>query len=132
MQYHAHPHGGTSVALHSGLAGAIVIEYPDDLLSAIGNVTEHVMLLKDYVPIEREHSDDSFCSERFINAQHQETLTVREGELQLWRFVAMGPNCYYNLSIGLPFYILDRDGYYSRLEPVEDYLQDAIAHASAT
>jgi FtsP/CotA-like multicopper oxidase with cupredoxin domain len=102
--YHAHKHGSTSINLYNGLAGAMIIEGDyDKQLAAIPGLnlkaTEKVMVVQqfnDLPDLERpvQRNKVTFTNGSPVAAattkgqiQTAPAITMRPGEIQLWRIV---------------------------------------------
>ncbi|GEM_PF-596035 len=108
--YHAHKHGSTSLHIFNGLAGALIIEgdYDDKLraffkkqLGPTGKLTEQVMVFQQIVVSQNLEKSgigtgtgdnpNGGNNQKLINGKLNPTITMRPGEIQLWRLVnAMG------------------------------------------
>jgi FtsP/CotA-like multicopper oxidase with cupredoxin domain len=135
--YHPHPHHKTLHQVASGLFGGLVIRAADDPLPIA--VPERLLLLSDHrfnadgtldVP---EHADSlspfDIVTGRegemvLVNGQLQPTLSIRSGELQLWRVVNASPGRYYRLALpGHTFLHVGSDaGLFERPVEVSDIL----------
>jgi FtsP/CotA-like multicopper oxidase with cupredoxin domain len=109
--YHAHKHGSTSLHIRHGLAGAFVIESSKDggydhfIRGFYGwgdkydESEEKIFVVQQYDPtqnLERTPSTTPFAPPpnvgqgskvMLVNGQLTPTITMRPGEVQLWRFV---------------------------------------------
>jgi len=100
--YHAHKHGSTSLHIRNGLAGALIIEssqeggYDHFIRKFYGwgdtyGEHEKIFVLQQYDPIqnlERKARSVITGNDRvYVNGQLTPTITMRPGEVQLWRFI---------------------------------------------
>lgn len=101
--YHAHKHGSTSLHIRNGLAGAFVIEssheggYDHFIRKFYGwgdtydDNEEKIFVVQQYDPtqnLERKaRGGGKGGRQNLVNGQLQPTITMRPGEVQLWRFV---------------------------------------------
>jgi FtsP/CotA-like multicopper oxidase with cupredoxin domain len=95
--YHAHKHGSTAINVMNGMVGAFVIEgeYDDALAKIYPNLrdTEKVLVLhavadtpnmaRGNIPLGVFFGQPSL----YVNGQLKPTITMRPGEIQLWRLV---------------------------------------------
>lgn len=92
--YHAHVHGSTALNVANGLAGAFIIEGPyDDKLrdfykDAPGGLVEKVLVIQQLSTslgvLSAKRSGPPFLS---VNGRRQPVITMRQGQVQLWRLV---------------------------------------------
>ncbi len=98
--YHAHVHGGTSVQVSSGMAGALIIDgggkrHGDlDAVPEIGAVAENekVMVIQQNW-MDANGETEAILSKRrpeLINGQLAPVIKMRAGELQRWRLIHAG------------------------------------------
>jgi FtsP/CotA-like multicopper oxidase with cupredoxin domain len=100
--YHAHKHGSTSLHIRNGLAGAFVIEsseeggYDHFIRRSLGwgatyGDHEKILVLQQFDPtqnLERSPQGGAKGSKQVVvNGQLTPTITMKPGEVQLWRFV---------------------------------------------
>src|ERR1041384_5039113 len=100
--YHAHKHGSTSLHIRNGLAGAFVIEssqegvYDHFIRKSLGwgqtyGDHEKIFVFQQFDPtsnLERNPQGGSKGSKQVVvNGQLTPTITMKPGEVQLWRFV---------------------------------------------
>src|SRR5262249_28716488 len=100
--YHAHKHGSTSLHMRNGLAGAFIIEsareggYDHFIRRFYGwgdqySDHEKIFVFQQYDPtqnLERPGQGQGKGSKQtLVNGQLKPTITMRPGEVQLWRFV---------------------------------------------
>lgn len=100
--YHAHKHGSTSLHIRNGLAGALIIEssqeggYDHFIRKFYGwgnSYEEHekIFVFQQYDPtqnLERSPKGGGKGSDQvLINGKLTPTITMKPGEVQLWRFV---------------------------------------------
>jgi FtsP/CotA-like multicopper oxidase with cupredoxin domain len=99
--YHAHKHGSTSLHILNGLAGAFIIEssqvggYDHVIRGFYGwgdSYGEHekIMVFQQYDAtqnLERVGGEGKGIKQVLVNGQLTPTLTMRPGEVQLWRLV---------------------------------------------
>jgi FtsP/CotA-like multicopper oxidase with cupredoxin domain len=90
--YHAHKHGSTALNVFNGMAGVFVIEgYYDDALAKIYpdlKKTEKVLIVQQFSDLPNlERRSRTGQHRLFVNGQLKPTITMRKGEIQLWRLV---------------------------------------------
>ena len=125
MWFHSHAHSLTSQQVNSGLSGAIIIkgnedyygqfskpkgpllvqqkgelESPSDREEFQANslspeITQQVMLFKDFTNKLGETEEDCFL----LNSQVNPQITIRPGEIQLWRVGNIGSEKYMNIAL---------------------------------
>lgn len=88
--YHAHKHGSTALNVYHGLAGAFIIEgaYDDALRATYPNLVEHVLVVQNYAlaPFLSRGRGPGMGPSLWVNGDINPTITMRPGEVQLWRF----------------------------------------------
>jgi FtsP/CotA-like multicopper oxidase with cupredoxin domain len=86
--YHAHVHGSTGLQTMNGMAGALIIEDPDDekLVPESGDL---VWLVQELLGAgaEKLYSCEHPHAPYTVNGKFQPTLGLRPGEVQRWRFI---------------------------------------------
>jgi FtsP/CotA-like multicopper oxidase with cupredoxin domain len=101
--YHAHKHGSTSLNIRNGLAGAFIIEssreggYDHFIRKSFGwgdkyGEHEKIFVFQQYDPtqnLERKTPRGSgpATDQVFVNGQLTPVITMKPGEVQLWRFI---------------------------------------------
>lgn len=90
--YHAHRHGSTAINVYNGMAGVFIIEggYDDALNAALPNLVQQVLLVQNFAEspvLMRAGSNSGPTKTLYVNGQANPTITMRPGEIQLWRFV---------------------------------------------
>lgn len=88
--YHAHKHGSTAINVYNGMAGAFIIEgeYDDALHRIYPNLTQQVLLVQNFndaPPLMRGTAGSS--QNLWVNGTQNPTITMRPGEIQLWRMI---------------------------------------------
>jgi FtsP/CotA-like multicopper oxidase with cupredoxin domain len=95
--YHAHKHGSTGINVFNGMAGVFVIEgdydaalekiYPD--LRDIKKETQKVLIVQQFTdrPNAMRDPNPFVTPSLFVNGQANPTISMKPGEVQLWRFV---------------------------------------------
>lgn len=123
--YHPHVHtvsslqvqGGNltpSTYVASGMSGGIIIDGIEEYYPIVKDLTEQVMLFKDFQPIAPTQQDKYICFT--LNGLVQPKISMKQGEAQFWRVANVGANTYLNLSLQnskseeQEVYILARDG----------------------
>lgn len=86
--YHAHKHGSTAMHLFHGLAGAFIIrgQYDDDLNKLYPGLREKVLVIQEYAELPNLYRGGGPRA-ILVNGQFQPKITMRKGEIQLWRIV---------------------------------------------
>jgi FtsP/CotA-like multicopper oxidase with cupredoxin domain len=93
--YHAHKHGSTAINVYNGMAGVFVIEgdYDDSLRKLYPHLTERVFIVQNFsdapnlTRIDSANAARRFAPSLWINGLANPTISIRPGEIQLWRFV---------------------------------------------
>jgi FtsP/CotA-like multicopper oxidase with cupredoxin domain len=100
--YHAHKHGSTSLHIRNGLSGAFIIEssqeggYDHFIRKSFGwgntyGDHEKILVFQQYDPtqnLERpQRRGGKGSSQVLLNGQFTPTITMRPGEVQLWRLI---------------------------------------------
>lgn len=92
--YHAHKHGSTALNVYHGLAGVFIIEggYDDALRTLYPSLkdTEKVLIVQNFsaaLNLMRLTGSTNRPPSLWVNGRLNPTLTMRPGEIQLWRFV---------------------------------------------
>jgi FtsP/CotA-like multicopper oxidase with cupredoxin domain len=85
--YHAHKHGSTAMHMFHGMAGAFIIRgsYDDDLKTLYPSLREKVIVLQEYAEFPPLYRGTPRAI--LVNGQFQPKITMRKGEIQLWRIV---------------------------------------------
>ncbi len=97
--YHAHKHGSTALNVGNGMTGALIIEGPyDDRLrdfykSAPGGLEEHVLVIQQLEPSLKMLSIGAGFNTAplSVNGRRQPVISMRPGQVQLWRIVNGAP-----------------------------------------
>jgi FtsP/CotA-like multicopper oxidase with cupredoxin domain len=132
--YHPHPHFRAGYQVAKGLVGAIIVRAADDPLPAIPEkllvLTDNRFLADGTVDISDPKSvQGSIDLENgregnvvFVNGQVKPKLTIRSGELQLWRIVNATAARVFRLAIpGQTLTYAGSDGgYFEKPEEVKD------------
>lgn len=126
--YHTHPHGLSEGQVMGGLSGALVVEGLAAAFPALSGVTEHLLVLKDYVqPDDEDEDGDAKPSPlaalhgivQSVNGRLAPDFAARPGQTQLWRLSNQSANRYVHLTLrGHRFRVLANDG-------------DAVTHATS-
>jgi FtsP/CotA-like multicopper oxidase with cupredoxin domain len=95
--YHAHKHGSTALNVSNGMTGAFIIEgeYDDDLNAFYGKIGDNPWMRAQPVLVINQLGQSSNLARNApinpqafsVNGRLQPTLTMRAGEVQLWRIV---------------------------------------------
>jgi FtsP/CotA-like multicopper oxidase with cupredoxin domain len=90
--YHAHKHGSTTIDVANGMTGAFIIEgqYDDDLNRWYGNGwsrRQPVLVINQLGTVPNLFSGSGGQTPFSVNGRLQPRLTMRPGEVQLWRIV---------------------------------------------
>jgi FtsP/CotA-like multicopper oxidase with cupredoxin domain len=121
--YHAHKHGSTTLNVSNGMTGAFIIEgkYDDDLNAFYGTVDGHPWTrVQPVLVINQLGGTPSLARGGFgvpqdfsVNGRLQPKLTMRPGEVQLWRIVNTASRGFVNLlppTAGFEWKQLAQDG----------------------
>jgi FtsP/CotA-like multicopper oxidase with cupredoxin domain len=86
--YHAHVHGSTGLQTMNGMAGALIVEEPDEE-KLVPETSDLIWLVQELVGkgAEQLYSCDHPFAPYTVNGQLQPTLSLRPGEVQRWRFI---------------------------------------------
>jgi len=117
--YHSHIHGATAIQVVNGLAGAIIVEEPDDQIIPVDD--EKILIMQEIIGTQAGTSDtqiyaniqDSTGTRLYgsnppsntiaftINSMNTPTIEVTTGEIQRWRFInaTATPRGYMDLAI---------------------------------
>jgi FtsP/CotA-like multicopper oxidase with cupredoxin domain len=109
--YHAHKHGSTAMHLYHGLAGAFIIRgrYDDDLNKLYPGLREKVIVFQEFTELPPLYRGG--LKTQLVNGQFQPKITMRKGEIQLWRLVNANQGASLNLGLaGLQFKQIAQDG----------------------
>jgi suppressor of ftsI len=112
---HAHPISGPQVA--GGMSGVIIVEgLKDHLPPALRGITEHVIGLKDFQTqgdaVKTQGLKIGAPTTRTVDGQVNPTISVRPGEMQLWRLANISANIYYKVQLtGQPLQVVAHDGH---------------------
>lgn len=90
--YHAHKHGSTAINVYNGMAGAFIIEgeYDDALARIYPNLKQQVLLVQNYAdspPLMRNGDPTAVTKAIWVNGQSNPVISMRPGEIQLWRLI---------------------------------------------
>jgi FtsP/CotA-like multicopper oxidase with cupredoxin domain len=92
--YHSHKHGSTSINMFNGLSGALIIEdnspngYDGKLKAFYQNRLEQVvMVFQQITGVTNLLTAGAGAAPILINGQFTPTITMRPGQVQLWRMV---------------------------------------------
>jgi FtsP/CotA-like multicopper oxidase with cupredoxin domain len=99
--YHSHKHGSTSLHIRNGLAGALIIEssqeggYDHFIRKFYGwgdtyGDHENIFVFQQYDPTQnllRAGSGGQGSKQTLVNGKYKPILTMKPGEVQLWRFI---------------------------------------------
>jgi FtsP/CotA-like multicopper oxidase with cupredoxin domain len=86
--YHAHVHGSTGLQTMNGMAGALIVEEPDDE-KLVAESSDLVWLVQELMGADAEklYSCHHPLAPYTVNGKFQPALTLRAGEIQRWRFI---------------------------------------------
>lgn len=113
--YHAHKHGSTAMHVLHGMAGAFIIRgpYDDDLNKLYPNLQEKVIVIQEYGELPNLYRGAGPRAV-LVNGQFQPKITMKKGEIQLWRLInaAQGGQMKLDVSPGciLPIKQIAQDG----------------------
>ncbi|WP_211695312.1 multicopper oxidase family protein [Mycobacterium spongiae] len=107
--YHPHRHGATAMQVASGMAGALIIEEPDDnrVPDELRNVAERILVLQE-IPFVLDNGvgvvedfEEQLASKEdraiTVNGKHAPTIQMRRGEVQRWRII----QAHFELAMGI-------------------------------
>ena len=113
--YHPHPHLTSAPQVAGGMSGIIIVDGLQQYLPRdLRNITEHVIALKDFQvagdAVQTVPLQISAPTNRTVNGQLNPTVTIRPGEVQLWRLANISSNIYYNVQLqGQQFQVIAHD-----------------------
>ncbi|HEX8137920.1 MAG TPA: multicopper oxidase domain-containing protein [Pyrinomonadaceae bacterium] len=86
--YHAHVHGSTALQVMNGMAGALIIEEPEEQ-RLVPEGRDLVWMMQEIVggAAEKVYTCDHPHVAYTVNGRFQPTLRLRPGEIQRWRFI---------------------------------------------
>jgi suppressor of ftsI len=114
--YHPHLHGLVDGQVYPGLEGLIVIGDVLKQFPWLHHIKQRTMALQapelgddnKLVPVSQA---DIKKSTTLVNGHYKPTLSIRPGELQLWRVANITTEAWYRLFLGgLKFYVIGEDG----------------------
>lgn len=88
--YHAHKHGSTAINVYNGMAGVFIIEgdYDDTLKRLYPGLVEKVLIVQNLADAPGLMRGGTGASQTlYVNGRATPTLTMRPGQVQLWRLV---------------------------------------------
>jgi len=99
--YHAHKHGSTALNVGNGMTGALIIEGPyDDALRAFyktrGGLEEKVLVIQQLeTSLKMLSAQVKFAPAPLsVNGRRQPVITMRPGQVQMWRIVNGAPRTF--------------------------------------
>ncbi len=114
--YHSHQHGMSEEQVFGGMSGLIVVEGLIDLLpEALQEIVERPFALKDFQltadgAIVSDNIDSNAPTTRTVNGAVNPSLSIAQGETQLWRLANIGADIWYQLSLeGHEFNVVGED-----------------------
>ncbi len=115
--YHSHAHGNSDEQVAAGLSGLIRIGNVEDLLPYQDtDIVSRDLAIRDLqmkgnvVPAANEEMFKG-PQVRLVNGQLKPTMTMRPGEVQLWRIGNIGADQFYDLRLdGHRFHVVGEDG----------------------
>jgi FtsP/CotA-like multicopper oxidase with cupredoxin domain len=117
--YHAHKHGSTAMHLLHGLAGAMIIrgKYDENLRTVYPALQEKVLVIQEYsdLPSLYRSADKSIL----LNGQFQPKITMRQGEIQLWRIVNAAQQGQMPITLNTDYRQIAQDGVQFKAENYE-------------
>jgi suppressor of ftsI len=116
--YHSHAFADSEWQVFNGMAGAIVIEGLLGPFPQLAAIDEHILCLKDLQLVNGSIPasgmiDSNAPAMRLVNGLLQPVLTVRPGEMQLWRIANLAADIFFDISFdsaGLAAYRIAVDG----------------------
>ncbi|MDT7650165.1 MAG: hypothetical protein QOI36_1571 [Pseudonocardiales bacterium] len=113
--YHSHAHPVSAPQVAGGMSGVIIVDGLNQYLPPdLRDITEHVIALKDFQvegdAVKTKDLHISAATNRTVNGQLNPTITIRPGEVQLWRLANISANIYYNVHLqGQQFQVIAHD-----------------------
>ena len=106
--YHSHQHGLAYKQVSEGLSGLIVIDGLTNLLpESLQDIKQRTFAIKDF----QVENDSGVTSIRTVNGKINPTLSIAQGETQLWRLSNIGSETFYDIVLpGHIFYVIAEDG----------------------
>jgi FtsP/CotA-like multicopper oxidase with cupredoxin domain len=118
--YHAHVHGSTGLQTMNGMAGALIVEEPEDE-RLVPETSDLIWLVQELLGTgaEKLYSCEHPHAPYTVNGIFQPTLSLRPGEIQRWRFInaTATPGGYMDLQLldssnrRQEFIVISIDGY---------------------
>jgi FtsP/CotA-like multicopper oxidase with cupredoxin domain len=106
--YHPHAHGRSSAQIIGGMSGAILVEGDERYYPFLAGLRTRLLLLK-HIP----HTQADYQELVTVNGQLAPTISIRPGEVQLWRVANIGADLFLKIAVaGMPFYVVATDGHY--------------------
>jgi len=86
--YHAHVHGSTGLQTMNGMAGALIVEEPEDE-KLVPEASDLIWLVQELLGTgaEKLYACEHPHAPYTVNGTFQPTLPMRPGEVQRWRFI---------------------------------------------
>jgi FtsP/CotA-like multicopper oxidase with cupredoxin domain len=113
--YHSHAHPVSAPQVAGGMSGVIIVDGLNQYLPPdLRDITEHVIALKDFQvegdAVKTKDLHIGAATNRTVNGQLNPTITIRPGEVQLWRLANISANIYYNVHLqGQQFQVIAHD-----------------------
>ncbi|MEU6095183.1 multicopper oxidase family protein [Streptomyces sp. NPDC047079] len=126
--YHSHADMFSAPQVAGGESGVLIVDGLQQYLPAsLRGITEHTIALKDFQvqgdSIKTRPLSIGAPTQRTVNGQQTPVITLRPGEIQLWRLANIGANIYYRLHLsGARFHVIAQDGIPVRKVHAEDTL----------
>jgi suppressor of ftsI len=92
--YHPHAHGRTSPQIIGGMSGAILVEGDERYYPFLAGLRARLLLLK-HIP----HTQADYQELVTVNGQLAPTISIRPGEVQLWRLANIGADLFLKLTV---------------------------------
>ena len=114
--YHPHHHGLVNGQVYAGLEGLIAVGDVLAQFRSLRHIEQRLIALQSpelgannkLVPVSQA---DITKSTTLVNGHYQPTLTIRPGELQLWRIANVTNEAWYRLFLaGLKLHVIGEDG----------------------
>lgn len=113
--YHPHWHGTTEYQIGSGLSGLLSVDGVLDPWPELKDIKQRNIILRDIQIVKGKvpnPPDPGNPTMRLVNGQLNPTISIRPGEIQLWRIGNIGADIFYDLEIeGHKIYEIARDGF---------------------
>jgi suppressor of ftsI len=115
--YHVHVHGLSEGQVMGGLSGLLVIDGLEDHLPPdLKGITQRQFAIRDVrtngaaIVLDPTKYSDSDTESVLVNGQLEPSVSIKQGETQLWRLANIGPDLFYDVELpGHGFTVIGED-----------------------